>query len=120
MPNPVGPNQSSPIPTASYDNEAGVCLPPSAEAPRNSSGKTNATSSGEPQPSPAAVAQLVKSAPKSCVGPVLEAGLTCAGAALTILAGSTTGAGAVAAAAIGGAYCGVKVMSAEECLRQEQ
>jgi hypothetical protein len=50
--------------------------------------------------------------------PVAEAALSCAGAATAIVIGTGSGVGAVAAAAIGGALCGFKVMNAEECLRQ--
>jgi hypothetical protein len=119
MPTAITPNHSSQSTSGHYDNEAGQCIDPTAAPPRSSSAAPSATT-GSPEPSPAAVDKLVKaaSARKDCTLPVFEAGLTCAGAAVTILAGSATGVGAVAGAAIVGAMCGVKVMSAEECLRQ--
>jgi hypothetical protein len=121
MPTAVSPNHSSQSPSGHYDSEAGQCVGPTAAPPRSSSAAPPASTGGQ-EPSPAAVDQLVKAASarkhSSCELPVTEAVLSCAGAAVTILAGSATGVGAVAGAAILGAMCGVKVLSAEECLRQ--
>ena len=121
MPTPVNSSSASPITSGHYDTEAGQCVAPVTQSPRNSS-SAPAVSPDSDAPSRAAVEQLVKGVGAqnsgSCVIPVLEATVTCAGAALTIVVGASTGIGAVAGAAITGAACGVKVMSAEECVTQ--
>jgi hypothetical protein len=126
VPTPVSPNRSSHPSSGFYDNESGQCVGPTADPPPRpptASGAPPVSSSARPEPAPAAVDQLVKAASErnrsSCLYPVLQAGLTCAGTATAIVIGTSTGAGAIAAAAIGGAACGVNVMIAEDCLNKE-
>jgi hypothetical protein len=123
VPTPVSPNRSSHPSSGFYDNESGQCVGPTAGPPPSASGAPPVSSSARPEPARAAVDQLVKAASErnrsSCLYPVLQAGLTCAGTATAIVIGTGTGAGAIAAAAIGGAACGVNVMIAEECLNRE-
>lgn len=133
MPEAVTANRTpDPNLTRYYDEESGVCGPVSTPASGAAASASRSSAvPGEPGPHSPGVARLIadearaRDQPRSslpvddCVLVTAKATVGCAGAAVTIVAGTATGPLGILGAAIAGASCGVAAIDAYACLTKD-
>ena len=119
MPLPVNQNTPLATPYGHYDPEQGLCLGGDF-APANSS---KAHTTEQPRSNSEATEHAgvfenrePNAASHACFVPVFEAGLVCGATAAAVASSTPAGPAALVAIALGGAQCGLKVMSAIDCL----